>query len=192
MKEIKNTFIRIADRVPGVLYEPITPDPKQCAAVLVMHSDEDYLSFPTGPELAKRGYTALCANVAAKEGIVYTQIQKMKNVKAAVNFLRSCPGIQKIILMGHSGGGTLMSAYQAVAENGPRIFQDPDKIYPYPDDEPLPPADGIMLLDSNWGNAAMQLFSLDPAIEDENDGKMINPELDLHDPRNGFDPSGTT
>ena len=192
MTTITNKFLRVANRVPGVLYKPETPGPKQKVAVLVMHSDEDYLSFPTGPELAKRGYTVLCANVAGKEGIIFTQIEKMKNVKAAVSLLRSMPEIEKIVLMGHSGGGTLMSAYQAVAENGPEIFQGEDKIYPYPDDEQLPPADGIMLLDSNWGNAAMQLFSLDPAIEDENDGRMINPELDLHDPENGFDPSGTT
>ena len=86
-----------------------------------------------------------------------------------------------------------MSAYQAVAENGPSIFQNPEKmIYPYPDDEKLPPADGIMLLDSNWGNAAMQLFSLDPAVEDENSGKMINEDLNLFSTANGFKPEGTS
>ena len=81
-----------------------------------------------------------------------------------------------------------MSAYQAVAENGPEIFRGPEIIYPYPDNEALPKADGIMLLDSNFGNAAMQLFSLDPAVEDENSGKMINESLDLFSPENGFDP----
>ena len=192
MEQIRTTFVRLAPRVPGVLYEPVQAGPKAKTAVLVMHSDEDYLTFPTGEELAKRGYRVLCANVAGKEGILFTQIQKMKDVKAAVLFLRSISDVEKIILMGHSGGGTLMSAYQAVAENGPSIFQDPEKmIYPYPDDEELPPADGIMLLDSNWGNAAMQLFSLDPAVEDENSGKMINEDLDLFSPANGFDPKGS-
>ena len=61
----------------------------------------------------------------------------------------------KIVLMGHSGGGTLMSAYQAVAENGPQLFQGPEKIFPYPNNEELPPAGGIVLLDSNWGNAVI-------------------------------------
>ncbi|MBQ9064150.1 MAG: alpha/beta hydrolase [Blautia sp.] len=192
MEQIRTTFVQIAPRVPGVLYEPMQPSAKSKAAVLVMHSDEDYLSFPTGEQLAKRGYRVLCANVAGKEGILYTQIEKMKNLKAAVLYLRSISDVEKIILMGHSGGGTLMSAYQAVAENGPSIFRDPEKmIYPYPDDEKLPPADGIMLLDSNWGNAAMQLFSLDPAVEDENSGKMINEELNLFSPANGFLPEGS-
>ena len=191
MKQVKRSFVRVMERVPGVLYEPEPSDSRQHIAVLVMHSDEDYLSFPTGEELAARGFTVLCANVMAKEGILYSQIEKMKAVKAAVTYLRNLSTVKKIILMGHSGGGTLMSCYQAVAENGPEIFQGGEMVYPWTDDEALPPADGIMLLDSNWGNAVMQLFSLDPAVEDENGGMMRSPWLDLFSPENGFDPLGS-
>lgn len=190
MGEIKVTFVDIAKRTPGVLYEPDQKNEKQRIAVLVMHSDEDYLTFVTGPELAKRGYTVLCANVMNKEGIIFSQVDKAKSVKAAVGYLRSLPLVKKVILMGHSGGGTLMSAYQAVAENGPQVFQGEEKILPYPDGEDLLAADGIMLLDSNWGNAAMQLFSLDPAVEDENSGVLLNEELNLFNPENGFRPDG--
>lgn len=192
MGEIKTSFVNVAKRSPGVLYEPVQKNEKQRIAVLVMHSDEDYLTWPTGPELAKRGYTVLNANVMNKEGIIFSQIDKMQSVKAAVKYLRSLPQVEKIILMGHSGGGTLMSAYQAVAENGPQVFQGPEKIYPYPGTEELPPADGIMLLDSNWGNAVMQLLSLDPAVEDEKSGMLINEDLDLFNPVNGFDKNGST
>ena len=59
MGEIKTTFVYLAKRVPGVLYEPKEGSPKQGISVLVMHSDEDYLTFPTGAELAERGYTVL-------------------------------------------------------------------------------------------------------------------------------------
>lgn len=191
MEKVKTTFAALAKRTPGVLYEPVEANSRQRIAVLVMHSDEDYLTFPTGEELAKRGYTVLCANVMNKEGIIFSQVDKMQSVKHAVQYLRSLPQVEKIILMGHSGGGTLMTAYQAVAENGPEIFQGAEKILPYPSDETLPPADGIMLLDSNWGNAAMQLFSLDPAVEDENSGMAINEALNLFNPENGFDPNGS-
>lgn len=192
MGEIKTSFVNVAKRSPGVLYEPVQKNEKQRIAVLVMHSDEDYLLWPTGPELAKRGYTVLNANVMNKEGIIFSQIEKMQSVKAAVEYLRSLPQVEKIILMGHSGGGTLMSAYQAIAEKGPQIFQSPEKIYPYPSNEELLPADGIMLLDSNWGNAVMQLLSLDPAVEDENSGMLINEDLNLFNPINGFDKNGST
>ncbi|MDD3794571.1 MAG: alpha/beta hydrolase [Lachnospiraceae bacterium] len=191
MENVKTSFAALAKRTPGVLYEPVEKNEKQRIAVLVMHSDEDYLTFSTGPELAKRGYTVLCANVMNKEGIIFSQVEKTESVKHAVEYLRSLPAVEKIILMGHSGGGTLMSAYQAVAENGPQIFQGQEKVIPYPSEEELPPADGIMLLDSNWGNAAMQLFSLDAALEDEHSGVIINEELDLFHPDNGFDPKGS-
>ena len=192
MGAIKTSFVSVAKRSPGVLYEPAEKSEKQRIAVLVMHSDEDYLLCPTGPELAKRGYTVLNANVMNKEGIIFSQIEKTKSVKAAVEYLRSLPYVEKVVLMGHSGGGTLMSAYQAVAENGPDIFRGPEKIFPYTSDEELPPADGMMLLDSNWGNAVMQLLSLDPAVADENSGMLINEELNLFNPKNGFDEKGST
>lgn len=192
MGAIKTSFVNVAKRSPGVLYEPVQENEKQRIAVLVMHSDEDYLLWPTGPELAKRGYTVLNANVMNKEGIIFSQIEKTQSVKAAVEYLRSLPKVEKVVLMGHSGGGTLMSAYQAVAENGPQVFQGPEKIFPYPSNEELPPADGVMLLDSNWGNAVMQLLSLDPAVEDENSGMLINEELNLFNPANGFDKNGST
>ncbi|MCD8014271.1 MAG: S9 family peptidase [Lachnospiraceae bacterium] len=191
MGEFKTTFVDVAKRSPGVLYEPAEKNEKQRIAVLVMHSDEDYLTWVTGPELAKRGYTVLNANVMNKEGIIFSQIDKTQSVKAAVEYLRSLPQVEKIILMGHSGGGTLMSAYQAVAENGPQVFKGPEKIFPYPGEEELPPADGVMLLDSNWGNAVMQLLSLDPAVEDEHGGMLINEDLNLFNPANGFDPAGS-
>lgn len=44
-------------------------------------------------------------------------------MKAAVDFARSQPGIAKVILFGHSGGGPLMSFYQALAEKGPAYCQ---------------------------------------------------------------------
>ena len=191
VKIIKTTFIEIARRTPGVLYEPTERHPKQRIAILVMHSDEDYLAFPTGPEMAERGYTALCANVMSKEGMMFSLADKMKSVAAAVKYLRSLPSVEKIVLMGHSGGGTLMSAYQAIAENGPAVFQGNEMILPYPGNERLPPADGMLLLDANWGNAVMQLFSLDPAVESENSGMMIHAWLDLFDPVNGFRPAGS-
>ena len=167
------------------------PETKEKTAVLVMHSDEDYLDFDTGPELAKRGFVTLCANVMVKEGLFFDQSDKMQAVKAAVQYLRNLDGVEKIVLMGHSGGATLMTAYQAIAENGVSVFQGPEKIYPHPDCGELPPADGVMLLDANWGNAAMQLFSLDPAVIDETSGRKLDPALNLFLPENGFDPKGS-
>lgn len=191
MYEVKNTFINLGKRIPGLLYEPVDMHDKVLNTILVMHSNEDYLTFPIGEQMAKRGFRVLCANVMNMEGFFFTQIEKMQAVKAAVLFLRSQKNVGKIILMGHSGGATLMTAYQAIAENGAGIFQNVDVIYPYPESDNLPAADGVMLLDANWGNAAMQLFSLDPAVVDETTGKKRDPEYDLFRPENGFDERGS-
>lgn len=191
MYDITRSFVRLLRRVPGVLYRADAASARGGIAVLVMHSDEDYLDCPTGAELAGRGFTVLCANVMVKEGLFFSQADKMHAVRAGVEYLRGCPGVDRVILMGHSGGATLMTAYQCIAENGVGVFQGPEKIVPHPDCGELPPADGIMLFDANWGNAAMQLFSLDPAVADEGSGHVIDPSLDLFSPANGFDPGGS-
>ncbi|MDE7220003.1 MAG: alpha/beta hydrolase, partial [Oscillospiraceae bacterium] len=131
--EVKSAFIRIVRRVPGVFYEPVGRDEECLNTVLVMHSDEDYLDIPTGEQLAKRGFRVLCANVMVKEGLFFTQVDKMKAVKSAIEYLRGLKRVKNIILMGHSGGATLMTAYQAIAENGAKVFQGPEKFFPYPD-----------------------------------------------------------
>ena len=211
--DITSSFIRLGRRVPAVLYEPCplnrsahngrggSSENEDAGnhtvktypiAILIMHSDEDYLTFSTGPELARRGFKALCANVMNKEGILFTQNEKLECVKAAVEYLRSREDVDKIILMGHSGGASLLTAYQCLAENGKDVFFGPEKLFPWQPRHDMPPADGLMLLDANWGNAVMQLFSLDPAVTDETSGKSLNPSLDLFRPENGFDPDGST
>ena len=120
---VRTAFLRVGSRSPALLYEPEGLDGECLTTVLVMHSDEDYLTCPTGPELAKRGFRVLCANVPVKEGLFFSQNEKLKAVQAAVEALRSRDNVGFIVLMGHSGGATLMTAYQAVAENGPQVFK---------------------------------------------------------------------
>jgi len=189
---VRETFLRVGRRAPALMYEPEGLDGEKLTTVLVMHSDEDYLTCPTGPELARHGFRVMCANVPVKEGLFFSQNDKYATVQAAIENLRARENVGAIVLMGHSGGATLMTAYQAIAENGPEVFKGERMIYPYPYDDPLPPADGIMLLDANWGNAAMQLFSLDPAVTDEANGMHLNEDLDLFNPANGFNPEGST
>ncbi|MBE6017097.1 MAG: alpha/beta hydrolase [Lachnospiraceae bacterium] len=159
-------------------------------AVLVMHSDEDYLSFSAGEELAERGFTVMCANCSSKTSGLD---QRIRDMRTCFNYLKDNYDPRRIILLGHSGGATLASAYQSIAEKGPSIYQNENMIWKCSDDlTDLTPADGLMLLDSNWGNGAMCLFSLDPAVADESDSHVRAKEFDLYDPDNGFTPGGTT
>ena len=183
---LTRTFVPLA--VPAALYEPVARGEKATIAIFVMHASQSYITHSACSELSKRGYTVLCAGSSSQDLLD----GKLLEVRSAVRHLRQLPGIQKVILFGHSGGATLMTAYQLVAENGPRACQGPEKLVKCSDSlAGLPRADGMILADSNWGNAVMALFSLDPAVVSNDSGTPVNPDLDLWNPKNGFNPAGS-
>lgn len=186
--QIRDIYVKLGRNQKGILYEPVVRGKKSSTAVVIIHSDDDYSTKPMGAEMARRGYLAFCGQVGNHSAGLDDKIREVKNV---MDFLHCYPGVENVVLMGHSGGATLMTAYQAAAENGAEIFRGREMLIPCSVDEALPPADGIMLLDSNWGNGAMTLFSIDPAVTEENSGTKLNPELDIFDPANGYDPAGS-
>ena len=153
-----------------------------------MHSDENYLGFVPNAELAGRGYRVLAANVANRTAPLD---EKMMDVRDAVDFLKNCPGIEKVLLLGHSAGASLLSAYQREAENGAESMRGENLIVPCSLQGESIPADGVLFLDSNFGNGAMTLMSLDPAIRSDERPKERIPELDLFNQANGFHPDGS-
>jgi hypothetical protein len=193
---IKTTFVPLGGGQPAILYEPVNPGPKAQIAVFAMHSAIDYLTHSSCTELSKRGYRVLCANNAnsksrwANEGMME---DVLLTAKTAITFLRQYPGVKKIVLWGHSGGASVMTAYQDVAENGVKACQEAVKIYKCPDTlAGLPPADGVILGDPNWGIANDVLTGTDPALVSFDNGMNLNPDLDMFNPRNGFKPEGST
>lgn len=188
-------YVHLGQGVPGALYRPANPGPRAATAVLIMHSSVDYLAFSGCRELSARGYTVLCANNgtsktgASNDGVLD---QVLLDLKAGVSWLRAQPVIAHVVLLGHSGGGTIMSAYQMIAEGGVAACRGADKIWQCPDSlAGLPRADGLMLIDSNWGLAAMTLFSIDPSVRSESGGMDTDPALDMFNPANGFRPDGS-
>lgn len=184
---IRDMFVKIGRHLTGILYEPVIPIEKTRIAVVIVHSDDDYSTRPMGGELAKHGYTAFCGAVSNK---LDTLDKKLIDIKQIIEFLKQLPNVEKVVLMGHSGGATLMSAYQSVAENGVSIYQGDHMLISCSVKEVLPAADGLMLIDSNWGNGSMTLFSIDPAVTDDLSGRNLDPKYDIYDPSNGYDPSG--
>ncbi|PLB44325.1 hypothetical protein P170DRAFT_368349 [Aspergillus steynii IBT 23096] len=159
-----------------------------------MHAEEDYLSFSACTELPKRGYTAFCANNDASKSGYMTDLdfeEMMLNVGEGMSYLRNQTEFDKVVILGHSGGGAMMAAYQNIAENGVQACQGAEKIYPCSNQlAGLKPADGLMLLDCNYGLSTMSLLSLNPAIEDESTGSKINQSLNLYSPANGYTSNG--
>lgn len=178
-------FHRLERDVPLALYVPKERDPQSQIAVLMMHrSRSDYMSHPMATELAKHGIITAGANPK------HTDVGGwLLDYQVAVRFLKSYPGVKKVVLLGHSQAGNYMSCYQYIAENGTARFRKTDRLVPFPELEPLTPADGLMLMDANWG--IMEVLCLDPAVRQIDSGYGRIPELDLYNPDNGYDPNGS-
>jgi pimeloyl-ACP methyl ester carboxylesterase len=136
----------------------------------------------------------LCMNTRYENNEAQVDFERLPlDVKAGVDFLRRQPGITKVVLFAHSGGGPLMSFYQAVAEKGPSYCKGPNKLTECRDDlAGLAPADGIVFADAHPGNAINTLRSLNAAVADDNNPPDAPPisALDMFDPSNGFNPNG--
>ena len=194
--DVQTSYVRLSNGAPGVLYEPASPGPHAAIALFVMHASGDYLTFSACGEMARRGYRVLCANNStSKSGTFDDGIMDrvLLEMKAGVSFLRGYQGVSKIVLFGHSGGATLMTAYQMIAEGGVKSCQGAEKIHKCPDTlAALPAADGVVLADANWGQAEMTMLSVDPSVTDNTTGKaQIDAALDMYNPANGYAKSGS-
>ncbi|RAK91138.1 hypothetical protein BO79DRAFT_280387 [Aspergillus costaricaensis CBS 115574] len=136
-----------------------------------MHAEQNYTSFVGCTELRERGFTVFCANNEASKSGYMSDIDfedMMLQANTGLAWLRNQTDIDKVVILGHSGGGAIMAQYQNVAENGVSACNGPEKISPCSNAlAGLEPADGLMLLDANYGISTMGPLSLNPAIEYE-------------------------
>jgi dienelactone hydrolase len=178
-------------RLSAALYRPDS-GPAPHVAFLIMHRTSNYLHHIGCTELSSRGFLALCMNTRFQNN--ETQVrweQTPLDVKAGVEYLRRQPGVTKVVLLGHSGGGPLMSFYQAVAEKGPAYCQAPNRLVRCGDDlSGLPPADAIVFADAHPGNPVQSLRALNPSVVADGSRLRVIPELDPFDPKNGYNPKG--
>ena len=86
-----------------------------------------------------------------------------------------------------------MTFYQNVAENGVSVCQGAKKLVPCGDDlTGLPKADGLILVDAHPGNPVNGIRSINPAVVDESRPDLLNPDLDPFNPKNGYNPKGSS
>jgi len=109
------------------------------------------------------------------------------DLAAGVRRLREL-GCERVILLGSSGGSSLSAMYQgqARAPIGERFTEtpagDPFDLNAFD----LPPADGVLFLGGHAGQGVVLSRSLDASVVDEANPMLIDADLDMFDPRNGF------
>ena len=182
------TYIQFSPpSVKGALYRPDS-GPAAHVAVLVIHRTANFLSHPATRELTRRGFMVLGMNPRSdnNEAAVNFEANAL-DIKSGIEFLRRQPGITKVVLFGHSGGGPAASFYQAVAEKGSSYCRGPNKLVECDGGfDGLPKADGLVLADAHPGVSVNGLRSLNPSVLDERDPMKIDAALDPFNPANGY------
>ena len=180
------TYVRLGSRsAEGLLYDPSIGAVSDTALVY-LHPNGNTFDEPLGPQMASRGYRTLMIN---HHGTEEADDIFAPSISQGIRFLKSLEGVDRVVLVAHSGGGHVAAFYQNVAENGPSACSGPEKIYPCRIGLviDLEKADGLVLLDPTLG-AFHQMSSIDPAWTEA--GR--DPALDMFAPGNGYDPSTGT
>ena len=185
------TFVQFSpSTTKGALYRP-NSGPAPRIGVILTHRTANFMSHIATRELSRRGFLVLAMNPRFENNEAEVNWDDIAlDIKSGMEYLRKQTGIEKVVLFGHSGGGTSMSYYQAVAEGGPAICQDAAKLVPCTSAlAGLPRADGAVFMDAHPGNSINGLRSLNPAVIG-NDPTKIDPALDPFSAKNGFNPNG--
>lgn len=188
----KSVLIGTQDLI-GALYQPVSPTPNESTALFLTHENDNFIGGIPCVQLAQRGFTVLCvkSQYAQQSQVIWDQLAL--DVSASVSYLRGLPTVKKVVLVGYSGGGAIMSYYQNVAEHGVSACDSAARLDPCGSDlANMPPADGVVLLDAVPGIAFDRLIDLDGSIVDENDLNIRNKSLDMYSPANGFNPNGSS
>jgi pimeloyl-ACP methyl ester carboxylesterase len=181
------TFIKLGlQKYEGMLFEPRVLGPRSHIALV--------FSFPrnqgTGDdeklkELVNRGYRGFVVRTYDEHDSPY---DGLRDISAAITYMRSRPGVDKVLVIGHSGGARQVTNYTNYAWNGPSGCQRPGLLLPCETKKVtgLAKPDGLIALDLPPG-PIFSVWSLDPAYVKGNPNHE-NPDLDMFSAANGYDP----
>lgn len=158
-------------------------DTAPATAVMICHPTANFLGHYALPGLADRGLAGIGLTtryVGNDTSLIMENC--LVDMGAMVGHLYEC-GYDKVVLIGNSGGASIVPYYQAQAQN-PTVT-DPPGGGPDLTAESLPPVDAIIMLNAHPSRSRLSTEWLDPAIVDEHAPFERDPALDMHNPENG-------
>jgi pimeloyl-ACP methyl ester carboxylesterase len=170
----------------GLLYWNPAKRPK--TVVVSMHPSSDNQRHFVLRPAAEHGYAGfgLAGRFTGKDAAIHEEV--LLDLAAGIKWLKEERGFTQIVLVGHSGGGSLMAYYQSQATTAPpgRYKSTPAGDPPDLNAYTMIPADGIAILNASEGEGLHVQHHLDPSLVREDDPLSIDPSLDMYNPANGF------
>ena len=174
--------------IRGVYWTPKNnPNPK--VAVIASHPRVDFAEHHTFPALVAAGFGCLGANMRSNGNDSDCVHEKLVlDIARHIRWLKEERGVEKVVLLGNSGGGSLFSFYQsqAAAAPGDRLTHTPGGRPTGFADADLPEGDVIIFMAAHTGQGLIINETIDPSVIDEAKPLLIDPTLDMYDPANGF------
>jgi pimeloyl-ACP methyl ester carboxylesterase len=166
----------------GLYYHPKGRRPT--VAFIATHYNVDFSEHYLGEYMARRGYGYLGWNTRFRGNEAFFILEHaLIDIGAGVRWLRTQAGVERVALVGNSGGGSLMGAYQSQAAEpnitATRGLRLPDAVHD------LPACDFYISLNAHAGRPEVLTSWMDPAITDEREPTSVDPSLDMFNPDNG-------
>ncbi len=170
----------------GLYHRPARARPS--VACIATHYNVDFSEHYLGELLAQRGIGFLGWNTRYRGNEAFFLLEHaLIDIGAGVRWLREEAGVDTVVILGNSGGGSLMGAYfsQAIA---PSIA--PTVGLPLPDAVlDLPMADLYVSLNAHPGRPEVLTAWIDPSVVDETDPLSVDPDLDMFRHETPYDPA---
>jgi len=153
-------------------------------AFIATHYNVDFSEHYLGSFMAERGFGFLGWNTRFRGAEAWFVLEHaLIDIGAGVRWLRDEAGVETVVLLGNSGGGSLMGAYQSQATE-PNIEPVARGTLP-PAVLQLSPADLYVSLQAHPGRPEVLTAWMDPSVTDERDPVSVDPALDMYNPANG-------
>jgi hypothetical protein len=156
------------------LYHAPSGDPVPRTAFIATHYNVDFAEHYLAEPLASRGFGFLGWNTRYRGNEGYFLLEHaLADIALGARWLRE-QGVERLLLLGNSGGGSLMAAYQAQSQR----------------DDRLAPGDLYVSLAAHPGRPQVLTAWMDASVTDEFDPTETEPGLDIFNPENGppYDP----
>ncbi|MBV9091856.1 MAG: alpha/beta hydrolase [Mycobacteriaceae bacterium] len=166
----------------GLYYRGVGRKPK--VAMIAAHYQIDFSEHYLADYMATRGIGFLGWNTRFR-GFESSFLldHALVDIGVGVRWLREAQGVETVVLLGNSGGGSLMAAYQSQAGQ-PNVVPLAG-MRPAAGLNDLAPADGYVASAAHPGRPDVLTAWMDAAVVDENDPVATDADLDIFDERNG-------